>query len=85
MLISAKMAVERIVSEEIRSENLDGGTDEDRENSMGLIDNILDRGYYFSENEAMCLLNNGQAILKKLPKERILTETDAPYDERTNI
>lgn len=53
--------------------------------SVGLIDKILERGYYFSVNEAMCLSKNGQAILKKLPKERILTETDAPYNERTDI
>ena len=52
---------------------------------VGLIDKILDRGYYFSVNEAMCLSKNGQAILKKIPKERILTETDAPYNERTDI
>jgi len=52
---------------------------------IGLINNILDKGYYFSVNEAMCLSNNGQAILKKLPKDRILTETDAPYNERTDI
>ena len=52
---------------------------------IGLIDNILDRGYYFSVNEAMCLSKNGQAILNKLPKERILTETDAPYNERTDV
>lgn len=53
--------------------------------SVGLIDKILERGCYFSVNEAMCLSKNGQAILKKLPKERILTETDAPYNERTDI
>ena len=53
--------------------------------SVGLIDKILERGYYFSVNEAMCLSKNGQAILKKLSKERILTETDAPYNERTDI
>ena len=53
--------------------------------SVGLIDKILERGYYFSVNEAMCLSKNGQAILRKLPKESILTETDAPYNERTDI
>lgn len=52
---------------------------------IGLINYILDKGYYFSVNEAMCLSKNGQAILKKLPKDRILTETDAPYNERTDI
>jgi TatD DNase family protein len=52
---------------------------------VGLIAKMLDRGYYFSVNEAMCLSKNGQAILKKIPKERILTETDAPYNESTDI
>ena len=52
---------------------------------IGLIDNILDRGYYFSVNETMCLSKNGRTILSKLPKERILTETDAPYNERTDV
>ncbi len=52
---------------------------------VGLIAKMLDRGYYFSVNEAMCLSKNGQAILKKIPKERILTETDAPYNKSTDI
>ena len=52
---------------------------------VGLIDNILDRGYYFSVNEAMCLSKNGRAIIEKIPKDKILTETDAPYNERNSI
>ena len=36
-------------------------------------------------NEAMCLSKNGRAIIEKIPRERVLTETDAPYNERTNI
>jgi len=52
---------------------------------VDLIPDILAQGYYFSVNEAMCLSKNGRAIIKKIPRERLLTETDAPYNERTNI
>ena len=50
-----------------------------------LIPEILAHGYYFSINEAMCRSKNGQAIIEKIPHYRILTETDAPYNERTDI
>ena len=50
-----------------------------------LIPDILAQGYYFYVNEAMCLSKNGRAIIEKIPRERLLTETDAPYNERTNI
>lgn len=53
--------------------------------SVDLIPAILAQGYYFSVNEAMCLSKNGRAIIEKIPRERLLTETDAPYNERTNI
>lgn len=52
---------------------------------VDLIPDILAQGYYFSVNEAMCLSKNGRAIIDKIPRERLLTETDAPYNERTNI
>ena len=52
---------------------------------MSLIPDILARGYYFSLNEAMCLSKNGKSIIEKIPHDKILTETDAPYNERTNI
>ncbi len=52
---------------------------------VGLIPAILDQGYYFSINEAMCLSKNGKAIIEKIPKDRILTETDAPYNDRSSI
>ena len=50
-----------------------------------LIPAIFEQGYYFSVNEAMCLSKNGRAIIEKIPRERVLTETDAPYNERSNI
>lgn len=52
---------------------------------VDLIPAILEQGYYFSINEAMCLSKNGRAIIEKIPRERMLTETDAPYNERTNM
>ena len=52
---------------------------------VDLIPDILAQGYYFSVNEAMCLSKNGRAIIEKIPRERLLTETDAPYNERTKI
>lgn len=50
-----------------------------------LIPTILERGFFFSVNESMCRSKNGQSIIEKIPRERILTETDAPYNNRTNI
>lgn len=50
-----------------------------------LIPSILSCGYYFSVNESMTLSKNGQKIIENIPKSRILTETDAPYNSKTDI
>lgn len=52
---------------------------------IGLIPSILSCGYYFSINESMTLSKNGQKIIENIPKTRILTETDAPYNSKTDI
>jgi TatD DNase family protein len=52
---------------------------------IDLITPILDMGFYFSVNEAMCISKKGKAIIERIPRDRILTETDAPYTERTDI
>ena len=52
---------------------------------VDLIPSIIERGFYFSINESMCRSKNGQSIIEKIPREKILTETDAPYNNRTNI
>ena len=52
---------------------------------IGLIPSILSCGYYFSINESMTLSENGQKIIENIPKTRILTETDAPYNSKTDI
>lgn len=49
--------------------------------TLGLI---VDHGYYFSVNNSMILTNNGIKIIKSIPKERILTETDGPYIKINN-
>ena len=52
---------------------------------VDLIPSIIERGFYFSINESMCRSKNGQSIIGKIPRDKILTETDAPYNNRTNI
>jgi len=52
---------------------------------VDLIPSIIERGFYFSINESMCRSKNGLSIIGKIPREKILTETDAPYNNRTNI
>jgi TatD DNase family protein len=46
---------------------------------IGTLNKILDCGYYFSVNEFMCKSKKGQNIISKLPRNRILVETDAPF------
>jgi len=46
---------------------------------IGTLNKILNQGYYFSINEAMCKSKKGQNIISKLPKDRVLVETDAPF------
>lgn len=52
---------------------------------VDLIPEILNEGYYFSVNEAMTLSNKGRQIIAALPHDRILTETDAPYNKKSNL
>lgn len=52
---------------------------------VNLIPAILERGYYFSVNEAMCYSQKGRQIIDAIPWDRLLTETDAPYNNRCNI
>ena len=52
---------------------------------LGLINEIESAGYYFSINEAMTCSQNGSAIIETMSRCRILTETDAPYNEKKDI
>ena len=52
---------------------------------LNLIDKIIDAGYYFSINEAMTVSISGRKIINKIPQNRILTESDAPFNKHSNI
>ena len=53
--------------------------------SIDLIPSIISKGYYFSINEAMTISKNGCAIIKEIPRNRILTESDAPFNNKVDI
>ena len=46
---------------------------------IGTLNQILNYGYYLSINESMCKSKKGQNIISKLPKDKVLVETDAPF------
>ena len=52
---------------------------------IDLIPSIISKGYYFSINEAMTISKNGCAIIKEIPRNRILTESDAPFNNKADI
>ena len=52
---------------------------------IDLIPSIISEGYYFSINESMTISRNGRTIIEEIPRNRILTESDAPYNSKTNI
>lgn len=53
--------------------------------SVNLVKDIIAQGYYFSVNEAMTLTPNGQKIIAAIPKNRILTESDSPFNNKHDI
>ena len=52
---------------------------------LNLIPQIIELGGYFSINEAMTLSEKGRKIISKIPLDRLLTESDAPYNSFSNI
>ena len=49
------------------------------------IADIISAGYYFSINEAMTRSKKGLNIISRIPRNRILTESDAPFNYRCSI
>lgn len=49
--------------------------------SKELINYIVDSGYYFSLNPTMLRTSKGKGILKLIPLNRILIETDGPFSK----
>ncbi|MBK9477686.1 MAG: TatD family hydrolase [Bacteroidetes bacterium] len=48
---------------------------------VSLINKIIEAGYYFSINPAMVKSKSGKEIIKKIPLEYLLTESDGPFIE----
>jgi TatD DNase family protein len=46
---------------------------------LGQIDVALDAGLWFSINAPMLCSKNGQKIIRSIPMDRIVTETDGPF------
>lgn len=47
--------------------------------SLAVLKEIVEAGHYFSVNPAMLLSSNGCKIIEKIPRDRLLTETDGPF------
>jgi len=43
------------------------------------LEKAIDNGFYFSINPAMAKSLNGQQIIKKIPLDKLLTESDGPF------
>lgn len=52
---------------------------------LSLIPQIIGEGFYFSINEAMTLSSSGKKIISRIPVDRILTESDAPFNRKDDI
>lgn len=46
---------------------------------LSLLKEIVEEGHYFSINPAMIESTNGCKIIAKIPRDRMLTETDGPF------
>jgi TatD DNase family protein len=44
----------------------------------------IDYGYYFSINKQMASYQNGQNLIRKMPVNRLLIESDAPFTKENN-
>lgn len=51
---------------------------------LSLVERALDVGAYFSINPAMCRSTVGKALIARLPRDRVLTETDGPFVQVKN-
>lgn len=47
--------------------------------SVTVLDQLAKQGHFFSVNSAMVRSKKGQQVAQRIPKERLLTETDGPF------
>jgi len=43
------------------------------------LEEALNNGFYFSVNSSMVMAKNGQEIIRRIPNDKILLETDGPF------
>ncbi len=48
---------------------------------FGTLKELIDNGYYFSINTSMLKSSKGQNIIRSIPNERILIESDGPFSK----
>ncbi|KAA6331225.1 putative metal-dependent hydrolase TatD [termite gut metagenome] len=53
--------------------------------SLKILQDIFEAGFFFSINSAMIQSDSGKKYISKIPQELILTETDFPFIEDSNI
>jgi TatD DNase family protein len=53
--------------------------------NMSDLDDAINAGFYFSINNQMINNNKGRRIIERIPINRILTETDAPFSKMTKF
>ncbi len=51
--------------------------------TMKQLERAVNHGFYFSVNTNMLNSNNGRQIIKRIPKEKLLIESDAPFTDTT--
>lgn len=49
------------------------------------LQRAIDFGFYFSVNQSMFVSKSGGALIRSMPKERILTETDGPFTKEQSV
>lgn len=47
--------------------------------SLSIMDEAIERGYYFSVNHQMLKSANGRKIIEHIPTDKLLIESDAPF------
>ena len=50
--------------------------------SISNLEKAVDNGFYFSVNSSMIVTKNGQEIIKRIPNNKILLETDGPFTRK---
>lgn len=49
------------------------------------LDIAIKQGFYFSVNHKMCMSDKGKLLIAKIPLNRMLTETDAPFTYTSSV